>query len=198
MLWGLLSLMFPIEFVALNEHFPIYECASLKPTVETQRLKQSATHTEKKKASPRLFLISERTTYGTHLRKVWRTWLLNITAVRVCVCVCVLTDWWWTAAAQVMKATQDIKKITCEWRFDTQSSRQTVLHTYVSLSSHEMQVSFTVPCKREADGRVSVRTLSKQNVLAATLYWTCVTGNSLTPATFPHFSPAFAVICTRG
>lgn len=36
-----------------------------------------------------------------------------------------------------------------------------MLHTYVSLWSHEMQVSFKVPCEREADGRVSVRNLQK-------------------------------------
>lgn len=34
---------------------------------------------------------------------------------------------------------------------------KTVVHTYVSLSSHERHVSFIVPCKTEADGEISVR-----------------------------------------
>lgn len=37
-----------------------------------------------------------------------------------------------------------------------------MFHTHVSLSSHERHVSFTVPCKTEADGGVSVRNLCRK------------------------------------
>lgn len=37
--------------------------------------------------------------------------------------------------------------------------KEKVVCTYVSLSSHDKHVSFTVPCKTEADGGMSVRNL---------------------------------------
>lgn len=49
--------------------------------------------------------------------------------------------------------------------------KENVVCTYVSLSSHDRHVSFTVPCKTEADGGISVRNLyffflKKREVLA--------------------------------
>lgn len=44
----------------------------------------------------------------------------------------------------------------------TFKKKKKVFHTYVSLSSHDRHVSFTVPCKTETDGGVSVRNLCRK------------------------------------
>lgn len=80
-----------------------------------------------------------------------------------------------------------------------------VVCTYVSLSSHDRHVSFTVPCKTEADGGISVRNLyvffffkevRSAGHVGTTIH---VTFNSLPtdqlptfPATLPHSAHAQA------
>lgn len=104
-----------------------------------------------------------------------------------------VADAWQRGLDQPVKATSMMLKE--RW------GEKNVVCTYVSLSSHDRHVSFTVPCKTEADGGISVRNLYVffffKEVRSAGHVGTTIHSTARQPTNFPHFPPPSLVVHTH-